>query len=81
VVRISCSRCAPRTVEIQKADAVRLYGPQAVWKNKVMADAARQLCRALEYNFLPRRGAVTGFLVWEYMGSPWKLVERSLFTR
>jgi hypothetical protein len=32
VLRVSCSRCA-RTVEIQKADAVRLYGPQAVWKD------------------------------------------------
>jgi hypothetical protein len=32
VLRVSCSRCA-RIVEIQKADAVRLYGPQAVWKD------------------------------------------------
>ena len=32
ILRLSCSRCA-RIVEIQKADAVRLYGPDAVWKN------------------------------------------------
>jgi hypothetical protein len=29
---VSRSRCG-RTVEIQKADAVRLYGPLAVWKD------------------------------------------------
>jgi hypothetical protein len=31
VLRVSCSRCE-RIVEIQKADAVRLYGPDANWK-------------------------------------------------
>jgi hypothetical protein len=32
VLRISCGRCE-RTVEIQTADAVRLYGGNAVWKD------------------------------------------------
>jgi hypothetical protein len=32
VLRVSCRRCE-RTVEIQTADAVRLYGANAVWKN------------------------------------------------
>jgi hypothetical protein len=32
VLRVSCSRCA-RIVEIQRCDAVRLYGPDAVWKD------------------------------------------------
>ena len=32
VLRISCRRCE-RTVEIQTADAVRLYGGNAVWKD------------------------------------------------
>jgi hypothetical protein len=32
VLRISCRRCE-RTVEIQKADAVRLYGGNALWKD------------------------------------------------
>ena len=32
VLRVSCRRCE-RTVEIQTADAVRLYGGNAVWKN------------------------------------------------
>ncbi|WP_370108064.1 hypothetical protein [Bradyrhizobium yuanmingense] len=31
-LRVSCRRCA-RNVEIRKVDAVRLYGPDAVWKN------------------------------------------------
>ena len=32
VLRVSCRRCE-RTVEIQTADAVRLYGVNAVWKD------------------------------------------------
>jgi hypothetical protein len=32
VLRISCRRCE-RTVEIQTADAVRLYGANAIWKD------------------------------------------------
>jgi hypothetical protein len=32
LLRISCRRCE-RTVEIQTADAVRLYGGNAVWKD------------------------------------------------
>ena len=31
LLRVACRRCG-RTVEIQKADAVRLAGPKAVWK-------------------------------------------------
>jgi hypothetical protein len=31
ILRVGCRRCA-RTIEIQKADAARLYGPDAVWK-------------------------------------------------
>lgn len=32
LLRVSCSRCG-RTVEIQKADAVRLFGPDTVWRD------------------------------------------------
>jgi hypothetical protein len=32
VLRVACRRCE-RIVEIQKADAVRLYGAKAVWKD------------------------------------------------
>ncbi|WP_233021901.1 hypothetical protein [Rhodopseudomonas boonkerdii] len=32
VLRVSCRRC-DRTIEIQKTDAVRLYGEHAIWKD------------------------------------------------
>src|SRR4051794_1402376 len=32
LLRVGCRRCG-RTVEIQKADATRLYGQEAVWRN------------------------------------------------
>ena len=32
LLRVECLRCF-RAVEIQKADAIRLYGPHAVWKD------------------------------------------------
>ncbi len=32
MLRVSCRRC-DRTVEIQKADAVRLYGDKELWKD------------------------------------------------
>jgi hypothetical protein len=44
VLRVSCRRCG-RTVEIQTADAVRLYGPEAVWKNvgqRLLDDTCQQ---------------------------------------
>ncbi|MGY3149547.1 hypothetical protein ACVWYQ_006546 [Bradyrhizobium sp. USDA 3397] len=37
VLRVSCRRCE-RTVEIQTADAVRLYGGNAVWKDVALLD-------------------------------------------
>jgi hypothetical protein len=32
LLRVGCRRCS-RTVEIQKVDAIRLYGQQAIWKD------------------------------------------------
>lgn len=32
LLRVGCRRCG-RAVEIQKVDAVRLYGPDAVWRD------------------------------------------------
>lgn len=32
LLRVSCTRC-DRIVEIQKADAIRLYGPTVLWKD------------------------------------------------
>jgi hypothetical protein len=44
LLRVACHRCG-RTVEIQKADAVRLAGPQAVWKDvgqRLLDDTCQQ---------------------------------------
>ena len=44
VLRVSCRRCG-RTVEIQKADAVRLAGAEAVWKDvgqRLLDDTCQQ---------------------------------------
>jgi hypothetical protein len=44
ILRVSCRRCG-RIVEIQKADAVRLAGPQAVWKDvgqRLLDDTCQQ---------------------------------------
>lgn len=32
LLRVNCRRCS-RTIEIQKADAIRLYGQVAIWRN------------------------------------------------
>ncbi|MDA9495523.1 hypothetical protein [Bradyrhizobium sp. CCBAU 11361] len=32
LLRVGCRRCG-RTVEIQKVDAARLYGPDAIWRD------------------------------------------------
>jgi hypothetical protein len=44
VLRVSCRRC-DRTVEIQTADAVRLYGADAIWKHvgqRLLDDTCQQ---------------------------------------
>jgi len=44
VLRVSCRRCE-RTVEIQTADAIRLYGGNAVWKQvaqRLLDDTCQQ---------------------------------------
>lgn len=44
VLRVNCRRC-DRTVEIQTADAVRLYGRNAVWKDvaqRLLDDTCQQ---------------------------------------
>ena len=44
ILRVSCPRCG-RTVEIQKADAVRLWRPDAVWKDvgqRLLDDTCQQ---------------------------------------
>jgi hypothetical protein len=44
LLRVACRRCG-RTIEIQKADAVLLAGPQAVWKDvgqRLLDDTCQQ---------------------------------------
>jgi hypothetical protein len=44
VLRVSCRRC-DRTVEIQTVDAIRLFGPNAVWKQvgqRLLDDTCQQ---------------------------------------
>jgi hypothetical protein len=44
LLRVACRRCG-RTVEIQKADAIRLAGSQAVWKDvgqRLLDDTCQQ---------------------------------------
>jgi len=44
VLRVSCRRCE-RTVEIQTADAIRLYGGNAIWKDvaqRLLDDTCQQ---------------------------------------
>ena len=44
VMRVSCRRCE-RTVEIQTADAIRLYGAKAIWKEvgqRLLDDTCQQ---------------------------------------
>ncbi|GAA0005927.1 2'-5' RNA ligase family protein [Bradyrhizobium diazoefficiens] len=48
-------------------------------QNKVTADAARQLHQAFALDFEPRPGSVTGLLVWEYLGGPWRSVRQLTF--
>jgi hypothetical protein len=50
VLRVSCRRCN-RTVEIQTADAVRLYGANAIWKRvaqQLLDDTCQQRTGRLE---------------------------------
>lgn len=50
LLRVECLRCF-RTVEIQRLDAVRLYGPHAVWKdvgNRLLDDGCQVRTGRLE---------------------------------
>jgi hypothetical protein len=52
------------------------WRPHVTIQNKVTSEAAEGLHRDLIGQFEPRTGAVTGMLVWEYLGGPWKPVDR-----
>lgn len=55
------------------------WRPHVTVQNKASAEMARELKSALENGFSERAGAATGLLLWEYLGGPWKPVERFAF--
>jgi hypothetical protein len=64
VLRVECRRCS-RCVEIQRLDAIRLYGPMAVWK-----DVGRRL---LDDGCRIRTGRHEEDGCWPDFSSKWKL--------
>ena len=65
--------------EFSRQDA-QPWKPHVTVQNKVTAESARQLQDALEQGFSERVGAVTGLLVWQYLGGPWTLADRIAFS-
>jgi len=61
LLRVSCRRCN-RTVEIQKVDAIRLYGQHAVWK-----DVGQRL---LDDTCTQRTGRHEEDGCWPFYGAP-----------
>jgi hypothetical protein len=61
LLRIGCRRCR-RTVEIQKVDAIRLYGQQAIWK-----DVGQRL---LDDTCTQRTGRHEEDGCWPFYGAP-----------
>ena len=55
------------------------WNPHVTIQNKVSAESAKKLKRSLEAKLSIRSGAVSGLVVWEYLGGPWGLVERIAF--
>lgn len=66
VLRVECARCA-RGVEIQRVDAVKLYGPHAVSKD-VGQPSTRQ--RLPGPDWTPRRGSLLAELAMINRASP-----------
>jgi len=64
--------------EFSRQDS-QAWRPHVTIQNKVPADAARRLHSEMERGFVRRAGAVTGLLVWEYLGGPWELVRKLPF--
>jgi hypothetical protein len=61
--------------DLSRQDA-HAWRPHVTVQNKVAADVARQLHRGLTLDFVQRAGSVTGLMVWEYLGGPWRLSRR-----
>lgn len=61
LLRVSCRRCS-RTMEIQKVDAIRLYGQNAIWK-----DVGQRL---LDDTCTQRTGRHEEDGCWPFYGAP-----------
>ena len=64
--------------EFSRQDS-QAWKPHVTIQNKASAGTARKLQNTLEQNFSARAGFVTGLLVWEYLGGPWKLAGHIAF--
>ena len=49
-------------------------------QNKVKSSVAKQFFEQFKTEWTPVEGKVTGLLLWEYLGGPWKLVETKKFS-
>lgn len=64
--------------ELSKQDS-QGWRPHVTIQNKVPAEIAKQLYRTIENGFEQSAGAVTGLLLWEYLGGPWRMARRMCF--
>ena len=64
--------------EFSKQDS-QGWRPHVTIQNKVPAEAAKELYRTIEIGFEQSLGAVTGLLLWEYLGGPWQMARRLSF--
>lgn len=55
------------------------YRPHIVVQNKVSGEEARALRASLTAGFAPWTVEAEGLLWWEYLGGPWRLLERFAF--
>jgi hypothetical protein len=55
------------------------WRPHVTIQNKVAGETARQLYGRMRIRFEFRAGTVTGLLIWEYLGGPWRQAERLPF--
>lgn len=55
------------------------FQPHIVVQNKVRVEQARELLARLQAGFAPFSVEADGLLWWEYLGGPWKLLERFAF--
>lgn len=65
--------------ELSRQDS-QAWRPHVTIQNKVTAEVALRLYGQMNNAFVRRAGTVTGLLVGEYLGGPWRAAERHHFT-